>query len=363
MHLKGSARELTAEPLRQALADALRDRRGRPGRALLLGNYGNGNSGDEAILAGLIDLSSDPTRLTVVTRNPKEIARLHNVAATRTVSMGSIVSFLRSDALCVGGGGMFGRGLPPLVGLLPLVLLVGRFLRKEIYFLALGAYSDTPEPVRTLLRLVARVARAVTVRDEESVQMLNDGMARGVRPVLVPDPAVELAPAPPAKVLELLASHADRPLVVSIKALPDTELLDHSLSVLAQAVRACALARKAPVVLLCLSARADYGLGPEWSDPVLADLFCRKADLPYAPLIVGPDLPPRLAKGVVAQARGVVGMRLHAQIFAVATGAPLIGLTFEAKTESWLRAHQVPSLPVRDMTAENLTDLMLQTIP
>jgi hypothetical protein len=43
-----------------------------------------------------------------------------------------------------------------------------------------------------------------------------------------------------------------------------------------------------------------------------------------------------VAKALVASAAGIVAMRLHAQIYAVAEGTPLFGISFETKSDAWL---------------------------
>lgn len=321
----------------------LRDRRRRPGRALLIGNYGNGNTGDESILARLAELAGDRRdRLTVVSRNPDAIDRLHGLAAVRTVSAEGVRAFLRTDAIAVGGGGMFGRGLPPLVRILPVVLLAARLLGKEIHVVAIGAYPDTPQPTRWLLQLACRHAGSVTVRDPRTRSVLSSGPARWVRPALVADPAESLAAAPTDRVrAETGIDPAERPLLISLKAMPEPETLHAVTDTIADALRAWDDDR--PVVFLCLSDRGDYGLGEAVSDASLAARVAERAGL-GAPgpgsraASAGPGLHPAVAKALVASAAGIVAMRLHAQIYAVAEGTPLFGISFETKSDAWLTA-------------------------
>ncbi|WP_228973535.1 polysaccharide pyruvyl transferase family protein, partial [Streptomyces sp. DH12] len=336
----------------------------RPARALLVGNYGNGNAGDESILASLADLAGGHRdRLTVVSRDPDAVTALHGLRAVRTTSPGAVAAFLRADAVAVGGGGMFGRGLPPLVRVLPAVLLAARLLGKEVHLVALGAYPDTPPATRYLLRRAARGAAAVTVRDTATRRVLSSGPARRVRPVLVPDPATALAPAEPARVeADTGVDPASRPLVVNLKAMPDRTALDQAVDALARAL--AAWGGEVPVVLLGMSDRGDYGLGPGHCDLALAAELARRAGWSTGRggravgggrrvTAVGPGLHPSVTKALLGAARGVVAMRLHAQIHAVAQHTALFAVAFEPKSFSFLSAAGVPAhRPGRFSTAD-----------
>ena len=50
-------------------------------RVLVVGAYGVGNTGDEAVLAGLVRKVGVPERLTVVSRDPVATSKLHGVRA------------------------------------------------------------------------------------------------------------------------------------------------------------------------------------------------------------------------------------------------------------------------------------------
>ncbi|MGW7007793.1 glycosyltransferase [Streptomyces sp. NPDC054933] len=320
----------------------VRERRRRPGRALLIGNYGNGNTGDESILVRLAELAGDRRdRFTVVSRDPDAVTRLHGLTAVRTTSARAVRAFLRADTVAVGGGGMFGRGLPPLVRILPAVLLAARLLGKEIHVVAIGAYPDTPQPTRWLLQLVCRHATAVTVRDAGTRRLLSSGPARWVRPALVPDPAESLAAASAERVrAETGIDPATLPLLVSLKPMPDRQTRSRVLAAVADALREWDDDR--PVVFLCLSDRGDYGLGTAVCDAALSVEVARRSGLGARAVLAGPGLHPAVAKALVGAASGIVAMRLHAQVYAVAEGTPLFGVSFEPKSDAWLTASGVP---------------------
>ncbi len=328
------------EPLdtRRQLRHLLRDRRHRAGRALLIGNYGNGNTGDESILVRLAELAGQRRhRFTVVSRDPAAVTRLHALAAVRTTSVGAVRAFLRADAIAVGGGGLFGRGLPPLVRMLPAVLLVARLLGKEVHVVAIGAYPDTPQPTRWLLQLACRHAATVTVRDAGTRRLLSCGPARWVRPALVPDPAESLVPAPAEQVREVTGvDPATRPLVVSLKPMPDPGMRQRVSAAVADALREWDDDR--PVVFLCLSDRGDYGLGTALGDAALSAEVVGRCGLGARATVAGPGLHPAVAKALVGAASGIVAMRLHAQIYAVAERTELFGISFEPKCDAWLAA-------------------------
>lgn len=344
----GPAGNSGSSALAAVLRKALPDRARRPLRLLIIGNYGNGNTGDESILTGLLSVLPDGLSVTAVTRSPETVASLHGIDGVRTTSPSAVLALLRSDAVLIGGGGMFGRGLPRLVALLPYAAIASRLMRKRVIYAAVGAYPGMPRHVMAALRLSARFSTAVTVRDAVSADVMSSGHAGRVSPVVVGDPAVWVQPASASELADRLSlPTSEGPfLVVNLKAMPDLEMLERAKQVVGSALASCSL-DKSRVVFLCLSRQGDYGLGEAYSDHAIASDISRLY-LEGAATIVGPDLAPNLAKAVVAGAAGVVAMRLHAQIFADSLGIPLLGLTFEAKSRAWLAESGSASLEVSD---------------
>ncbi len=115
---------------------------------------------------------------------------------------------------------------------------------------------------------------------------------------------------------DLLGEYSDRPLVVSLKAMPDVRRTEDVVRQVARALLLWESMHPGPVVFLSMSRQSDYGLGALWSDRRLAERVVAAAGLARPPLIIGPNLEPRMAKGVTGVARKVLAMRLHAQISA-----------------------------------------------
>jgi polysaccharide pyruvyl transferase WcaK-like protein len=71
--------------------------------------------------------------------------------------------------------------------------------------------------------------------------------------------------------------------------------------------------------------------------------------------VIGPQLPPALAKAVVAEADALFGLRIHALVFAVSAGVPCLGVGWEERTTAFLAEHEQSSIstrpPIEDLHA------------
>ncbi|WP_018683058.1 polysaccharide pyruvyl transferase family protein [Actinokineospora enzanensis] len=295
-------------------------------RVLVVGNFGNGNTGDEALLARALGELPVGTEVSVLSRNPRLVEWTHVVPARPMTALSFAAGLRWCDAVLVIGGGMFGAGLPPLVRLLPRVIDAAEAAGRATTYLAIGVYPGTPARVLGRLRAAALGGR-VTVRDALSARTL------GVNVPDVGDLALGLRPEPAEPAEQTLAAAGvplDAPLLLlSLKALPDAERM-------AELRDTCVLATRAwrdrggTVAALALSTHADYGLGLTHRDAALA------ADLGIGLPVVGPQLPPALAKAVVGRAAGMLGLRLHALVFAVGMGVPCAGFDWEEKSRAFL---------------------------
>jgi polysaccharide pyruvyl transferase WcaK-like protein len=309
----------------------------RSGRLLMIGNYGNGNIGDDAILIQVAPKALQRGTVTVLSRNPERISSLvPEIDSASMVSARALVEFLRADTVVIGGGGMFGRGIPPLVACLPFVLLVAQVLGKDVELFSVGAYPDMPTLVAWALRRVVRRARHVSARDLASVEALGGpGHA-----TLVRDPAWELEPAGREAVSAALSAagvRADRPMIaVSLKPGAGADTDHRCLSRVAEGLDRWAEGNDCQILFLSFSDKGDYQLGHDVTDLDLGRSMRRIMVNGRCVRFVGPDLHPAVMLGVVRCCRGVVAMRLHAQIFAMAVDRPVYGLSFEAKCDEFL---------------------------
>jgi hypothetical protein len=324
----------------------------RDTRVLVIGNFGNGNTGDEAMLARALQELPPDTDIKVVSRNPRMVEALHKVSAVPMEGVPFIKALKWCDGIAVVGGGLFGTGASSLVKALPAIVWAATARGRDITYVAIGVYPGTSERVLDLLRRSVRKPGRITVRDEVSAATLGDEI---VAPV-VGDLAMGLTPAPTAEARRALSAAGVDPavplLLVAPKALPNPILVD-CLQDAAESLARRWIDRGGAVAGLAISTHADYGLGLARRDEVLITELGER--LGRRVPVLGPQLNPALAKAVVAEADALFGLRLHALIFAVAAGVPCLGVGWEERTTAFLAEHEQSSIstrpPIEDLHA------------
>lgn len=338
--------------LQLALASYLDDLRGHP-RVVLIGNYGQGNLGDEAICSGLVQIMSPHSDVTVMSREPDRVIELHGVASAATTSLTGVKALLRADVVAIGGGGIFGNGMTLLPKLLPLLALVLRALNKRVIFVAIGAYTSAPRWVQAVLRLLASTSSLVTVRDAESQEVLGKRVS-----ILVDDPAIALAPVGPAEARKALSAAGvdlSRPLLgISLKPAMDPGIDDTQRLVARAAAESWCRNTGGDVVFFSLSERGNFGLGTSITDLSMAGEIISTSVYASRMHTFGPHVRPDLMKGVIGEVRGMVAHRLHAQIFAWSMNIALVGLSYERKADAFLDEVGAKRLDLRNLDTEEV---------
>ncbi|MGO9027897.1 MAG: polysaccharide pyruvyl transferase family protein [Acidimicrobiales bacterium] len=336
----------------------------RSRRLLLIGNYGNGNVGDDAILTQVTPEALRRGKVTVVSRHPDRISALDlGVDSVTMVSTSALRAFFRSDTFVVGGGGMFGRGLPRLVACLPFVLLAASMMGKDVELRSIGAYPDMPAPVAWALRRLVRRAQHVSARDAASV----DALGGPDHVTLVRDPAWGLEPAAREVVDAVLSDAGVRPgrpmIAVSLKPGAGARAEQRCLAEVAEALDLWAGAGGGEILFLSFSDIGDYHLGAEFTDHDLGVMLRKKMVHGGQVRFIGPGLHPAVMLGIVQRCSGVVAMRLHAQIFALAVDRPVYGLSFEAKCDELLASVGVPPVRPEEVSADDLAVWLERVAP
>jgi len=265
---------------------------------LLCGYFGYGNTGDEAILsASLAALRrEDPSRpITVLASHPRRVARDHGVRAVgRFAPFGVIRELVRCQTLLFGGGGLL-QDDTSLRSLLyyTALLRLGRVMGKEVILRA-GGVGPLTRPISRRLAVKALQGVAVTVRDPAS-QILLASLGVTGEIETVSDPALSLAPADAERVTHLLHRYG---------------LTAGQYVVLAP--------RKEASAIVSLPIGLTPVLIPFFPAEDRAVCLAWKKHFPRAVLMEA--LSPSEILGVIGSAALVLGMRLHALIFAERMG-------------------------------------------
>jgi polysaccharide pyruvyl transferase CsaB len=281
-------------------------------RVVIAGYFGYGNTGDEAVLAGmLVSLrrETEGLHVTVLSGNPDETERTHRVHAIRRGDLRAIIGALRgADGLISGGGSLLQdrtsfRPVAYYSGVMQLARLTR--IPYVIYAQGLGPLSHAPN--RALAAMALRGAAYASLRDEASIALARRLGVR--RPIdLVSDPALALHPRSTG------AGHvaiAVRPWGARRTYL--TELRD----ALAD------LSHDKPILAIPMQDDVD-----------------REPSVAVVQGIPGADVLPATAGlderlAAIGSASLVIGMRLHALILAAAAGVPALAVSYDPKVDAF----------------------------
>ncbi|WP_041285020.1 polysaccharide pyruvyl transferase CsaB [Desulfoscipio gibsoniae] len=300
-------------------------------RVVISGYYGFSNLGDEAVLYSILRVlrhSVPELEVTVLSNEPRNTARDYGVHAVDRWNMREVAGAVRRADLLISGGGSL---LQDVTGLQSLMYYLGviwlaRFFRRPVMYYAQGIGPVTTKAGRRLVGLTTQRVQAVTVRDAESLQDLQ---AMGVRrPVEVTaDPVLGLRPGDIDLSVgaEILRRHdiqvGSGVVGVSVRPLPGPPIWEMELA------KACdRLARAGrTIVFLPMQSPADLVASREVAAAMRESrtIISTKLSVPQMISLVGNlDL--------------LVGMRLHALIFAAVCGVPPVGIAYDPKVERFL---------------------------
>ncbi|GLY69239.1 hypothetical protein [Amycolatopsis taiwanensis] len=304
---------------------ARRHRRARGRRVLLVGDVGTGDIGDDVLLAEALRALGGDAEPRVLSHNPMLVEAIHRVRAVPASAQALLTSLCWCDAVVVVGEPSAGRGWPVVVSA---CLTVGR----EATYLTFCGGAAMSRPVRRSRRSAGEHDTSAVYCDEVFARLPAE-------PAEYAQGALAAAGVPPQRPLLLLAP----------KAMPDECRTLDEIRILAGAARAWDR-HGGTVAGIAMSAHADFGIDRTRRDEALLGEVSAQLghDLP----VVGPLLPPRLAKAVVGQAEAVAGARLPALALAAAQGVALLGFPWEEQTAEFLSRLGLPALPERPLPGD-----------
>ncbi len=301
-------------------------------RVVISGYYGFGNAGDEAMLTAIIQSlrRHGDFEFVVLSNDPVRTAREHGVQAVRRTAAGAIwQALVSSDALVSGGGSLLQDVTSPLTVPYYLGLIyLARMLRRRVVVYGQGIGPLHGGLARRLTRAVLNRCDLITVRDEASRRELERlGVTRP--PVVVTaDPVLSLEPPSPAQrpFLREARMPGKGPLVGIFPR--EWRGREDYKAILAKAADHLARRVKASVALIPMQNPEDTRVCEE----------IRGLMREPAVVLEGRHSVDDLMTGLFPPLELVVGMRLHALIFAALTGVPMVGLSYDPKIDAFLEA-------------------------
>lgn len=283
-------------------------------RILILGAYGYGNLGTEAILSGILEkISKEPT---VVSANPNSTRQIHGVRAISKAELP--IEIIKSDTIVIGGDELINdyyfraqefsnylwRLKKPLEGKSIFgTALLSRLLRKRLVFLGLGV-GKTGKLTKLLTRSLSGI---ITVRDKKSQDTLSK---ISIQSNLIPDPAINMIK---ADVNTLDFDFNKRFVVITVKnKFTDVNETQKLISFLNE---------KNIVPVLVPMARHPYNTS-EQDTAIIEKLRDARIYNTYDP---------RILEGVISKSMAVIGTRMHSIILATKNQVPAICIPYGQK--------------------------------
>ncbi len=344
-------------------------------KILVVGYYGDGNTGDEAILTSMLRglrAGRDGLAFTVPAYGPNaaDLAKAHGVTSFHFQDMARMLDAVESaDLVIVGGGGLLHDLWPPE----PEKMLTSEHwglnyycgipwlaagLGKPVMLYAVGAGPLLFPEGRDLVRDLARAARTITVRDEASARLLADLASDVPPPELTADPVWLLNPLKGqarADFLERSGIPAGPWLGVSVRNWNigvDQARWEHEL---VAGLDAFARPRGLGVLFLPF----QYATTPLQDDVGLSRrLAARLSGLPTQ--VLDRVSTPEEIGGAIAGCELLLGMRLHSVLFACMSGTPAVALDYDPKVaqHAALLDPPLPSIRLAEMTGAGLAEAL-----
>ncbi|MDJ1183446.1 polysaccharide pyruvyl transferase CsaB [Roseofilum casamattae] len=292
-------------------------------RVVLCGYYGKGNTGDEALLATLLQMLPERITPIVLSANPGQTESQYGVEARdRNSPVELWRTIAEADGFIWGGGSLIQDTTS---------------FRSPLYYFALMALAQAMGKVtvawgqgigplrfwstRQMARSLFRGCTAVSVRDRNSARLLDHWQ---IPYTLAPDPVWAL------EIPSDRGSEDSSSSQVAVILRPHPLLTSDRLNLLTEALRQFQQATDTHLLLLPFQEQTDFAIAQQLH-----------AELPeVSQIAIGNS--PQEYQNMLATVRLAIAMRLHGLIMAAHQGCTCVALSYDPKVTQLMEQLQLP---------------------
>lgn len=331
---------------------------------LICGNYGALNIGDEAILKGLLyelEKNDAKANLTVISGNPSATKTTHNVNSVDFFPSGirsllhvfslkpTLDAYKKADLFVLGGGGLFtDQESRKAVWIWFIQALIAKLYGKKILIVGQSVGPLDSKTAKYLTKTVFSWADSISVRDVCSKELLeNLGIGKEIK--ISPDLAMNLS--------EIYSD------IIAKEKSVKTEQNPYSVINLKYLKRTNKLYEEEVVkfIKFLISQNQQnvylkpFGNG-EISDEKYLSKLIDQYGLDKNKVRVHTDYSVAGTLKLIANAKFLLGMRLHSLILASVCKTPFIGINYHDKVKNYYAQRERSELAVRNKEQSNHKD-------
>jgi len=323
---------------------------------VIVGNYGDGNVGDEALLDVLIELISKnfgQVKIIVPSRAPAILKIIHHKNFCPVGIATGLCKALLADVLILGAGTLFSRSTGIGIYIAIVIAILRKLIfKKKTYFYGIGYSSTTPFLLKILTMIAFRVSDGIYLRDNFSIRRVANYLGiKSVYPVPTQDLAFFLKKsASIPKCFEDIKRNR-RDLLVGILLLYPSENKGIVVESFKKFIEYLHFKYNATICFLVfcpafVSNRSDKEIALRVINQLAAEVRKNVHVLPYCS--------PSMTLKIIEELDFVISMRYHGLIFAYKENKPFIAISFEDKHRDFLGKYMGESIDLKSLTVNEL---------
>ena len=317
---------------------------------LISGYYGFENSGDDAILMAILEnlrAYQKDIKILVLSKNPEETKRIYGIDTADRYNLGEVIKAMKSAKLFLTGGGNLIQdesSTRSLMYYLTTIYLAKKLgLKVMLYSNGIGAVSKKLN--RVITSIIINKVDVITLREMASLKEIESLNITKPKVLVTADPAFTLVPCSDEEASSILSTEGiskDKPLIgISIRKW-----------------------KKHQNYLTQIAKASDYMYEKLMVQPVFIPMHypydidvCNiiASMMKHKPIIIKNKYSVSQTFGIIKSMDMIIGMRLHALIYAASLQVPMLGLIYDPKVEGFLEYINQPSAGnVEDLDYEHL---------
>lgn len=319
-------------------------------KIVISGYYGFGNAGDEAMLAAILEAILEvipDADITVISGNPQQTAEKHGVKALGRFSGMKIFKAISQSDLVISGGGSLLQDVTSKRSLYYYLSIIklATFLHKKVMLYAQGIGPLQRKQAQKAVGSVLNNATLITVRDEKSKQELERLGVNNPEIIVTADAVLSMHPVDPSIGKRLLKDYpisGVKPRIgVSVRNWKDHTAYRQEL---ANALDQLQKDENAEIVFIPMQAPDDVKEAREIAKLMSGNAYVLDQVYTTTELLA-----------LTGCMDLVLGVRLHALVFASLMGKPVVGISYDPKITNFLQMiGKVPIGTLAELNAQNL---------